>query len=709
MSNIALRLIIFVSLASALRAASPTEQKVLELFESKCAKCHTGDNDPELNAKTDLSTLRKDDTQISAGDPDNSKLYKLVNLPADDKNRMPKSKSNKPLPPLTDEEKQIIATWIKGEGTARAFLSEDYVGRAILDDLKSVPSAKATNFRYLTLANIYNEREPGGNSAFSDEEMEHCRTGVTKLMNSISMKTQIIPVVPVDANKIVLRINLPDYDFSPALWARVASAYPYLVRRNLPAIAEAERTLNVWPVMRADYFVFVFAQPPMYHEALGIPGGTGGRGADIALEAKLGLSYESAIKAPEAVRAGFQHSQVSMGNRLIERLPRPEGHYYWKSYDFDPNRQNERGADVFRSPLGPANAGLTAHSDLKFAQDGGEIVFSLPNHLQGYMLINASGKRLDEGPVNVVTDRSPESRGGRIINGISCIRCHAEGLYMAGVHDEMLAATKNLDLDGTDRATIERLHNQAKLETHLKADAARYAQAVAQCGPSGKPETINLLYHHFSKSLNAGQIAGELGYDKGELADELASAKDPEVKTIGTKFQSHTPVPRIDFEKAFPTIIASLSLGSVSAHDRIQFTEFGGNLDLQATQKNEGGGGVTVRAPIKNRDVRSIDAAEPDKDDASPNDLGIKVTRHAPGSRGVEAITEAPRKVIRINPDGTIDRAPGTPPADASDAGKTTTNEGKPGRKVIKIDTPKPGEDDFNTQQVPAPKVKPNP
>lgn len=714
MSPPAIHLILLSLLAATLHAQSPLEQMTLELFESKCSKCHKDDEEPELSARTDLAALRRNDKHVRAGDAANSPLYKLVTLPHDDKKRMPKSKASKPLPPLNDEEKQLLADWIQGAGTpvaSRAFLNDDYVGKAILDDLRSVPTAQAAGFRYLSLANVYNERDSAGRPAVSDEEMEHCRTGVTKLMNSLSMKPKITPVTPIDANKIVLRISLQDYDFSPSLWSRVISAYPYLVRSNLASITEAEGILGVWPVMRADYFVFAFAQPPLYHEALGIPGGTGGRGADVALEAKLGIAYDKAILEPDAQRAGFQHSRVSQGNRLIERLPRPDGHYYWKSYDFDPNRQNERGADVFRSPLGPSNAALTTHAELKFSHDGGEIVFSLPNRLQGYMLINAFGKRLDEGPVNVVTDKSKDSRGGRIINGISCIRCHADGIFMTGVHDEVLGAVGSIQLDATDRATLERLHNSAKLDSLMKADAAHYAQAVALCGPAGKTETISLLYTHFVNALNPGQLAGELGHDVPGLIEKLAASTDPEISPIVAKFRSNAPVPRIDFEKAFKSMVAVLGLGSVPAHDRLSFTEFGGNLDLSAIQNNESGGGVTVRTPIKNREILTLDAPSQGDGDTTAGGAGFTVKIVPPGSRSGDSTGQRSVHVIRINADGTVAPASTALPAGAATPGTAAPVQapGTPGRKVFKIETPKPGEDDFNTQQVPPPVVKKSP
>src|SRR5262249_59570863 len=89
------------------------------------------------------------------------------------------------------------------------------------------------------------------------------------------------------------------------------------------------------------------------------------------------------IRLERVVRAGFNGSGVSRNNRLIERHE-AGGVVYWKSYDFASNtgRQN-----LFARPLGPGGEGVRP--------DGGEIIFNLPNGLQGHVLTDAQGRRLD--------------------------------------------------------------------------------------------------------------------------------------------------------------------------------------------------------------------------------------------------------------------------------------------------------------------------
>ena len=130
-------------------------------------------------------------------------------------------------------------------------------------------------------------------------------------------------------------------------------------------------------------------------------------------------------------RAGFAKSFVSSQNRLVERHDALYG-AYWKSYDFKPN---SAVAKLTRYPLGPLllfdNDGKKVkndYADQAFAHDGGEIIFNLPNGLQGYFLVDGRGHRLDKGPTAIVSD--PRRPDRAVENGISCMSCHAQGIIV---------------------------------------------------------------------------------------------------------------------------------------------------------------------------------------------------------------------------------------------------------------------------------------
>ena len=106
------------------------------------------------------------------------------------------------------------------------------------------------------------------------------------------------------------------------------------------------------------------------------------------------------------VRAGFLrgNSGVSnFANRLIERHAlwddrgRPNGRAYWKSYDFKQAAPGTPG-ELVSHPLGPVGSGLSKGDRFAFKHDGGEVIFHLPNGLQGYLLTTADGKLLGRAP-----------------------------------------------------------------------------------------------------------------------------------------------------------------------------------------------------------------------------------------------------------------------------------------------------------------------
>ena len=121
------------------------------------------------------------------------------------------------------------------------------------------------------------------------------------------------------------------------------------------------------------------------------------------VELCLALHSTFNFRRDRLARAGLSRSGVAVqANRLLERHEAAYG-AYWKSYDF---RSGAGRGNLVRFPLGPANL-FQRHpfAEQAFVQDGGEIIFHLPNGLQGYMLVNGKEERINEGPADVVRDR----------------------------------------------------------------------------------------------------------------------------------------------------------------------------------------------------------------------------------------------------------------------------------------------------------------
>ena len=683
-------------------AAVEPDRQLLDLLENRCADCHHDDQEPELSKATILSDLRNNPKYVSAGAPENSPLFKSLMLPVRDKKRMPKSTAKAPRDPLPPHEIEIVRKWIAGPdpgsaASARPFITDGTVAQWIEKDLAASRDKLGAKpeFRYLSLTNLYNETRNG--QPLNDEAaMKAFEAGVNKLLNSLSWKEEIYLATPIDPHRTVLRIDLGAIGLSPALWKRIALSYPYRVDRTGSTLETLTRSTGTLPVMRADYFAFICSQPPIYHEAMRLPGETHALDADLELEKnRLGIVSTRDIQKPEVVRAGFQKSGVSQGNRLIERFPRPNGEYYWRSYDFNPDRQNRRGGDLFKAPLGPIRASLTKNPDLAFSHDGGELIFSLPNGLQGYMLVDAKGARLDEAPLNVVTDKS--RKDSRIVNGISCIRCHNAGVFTAGFKDEVLEASKHLDLAPEDRRTVARLHDQSRLETFFASDAARFETALEKCGTStGTEEPVGRLYYHFRNDLEIGQLAAEINTAAPEAMSILEESKVGEIEAVLAKFKSGTPVPRPDFERAFPMMVRTLGLGTVPPTDPIAYVEFGNNIDVTKTNTGEGTAGLTVTgAPDKKQKPIRIGRPGEDEDADPPDPAGgsIKVLPGKP--------TGAARKPVRIVEDGAAQPESATRGSD----GKPAPSPNPPRATPKRVKLP-----DYNDETKPAtPAEKPTP
>ncbi len=134
------------------------------------------------------------------------------------------------------------------------------------------------------------------------------------------------------------------------------------------------------------------------------------------------------------------------GSRMLERHPALFG-AYWKSYDFTRKNIDQ---DVLRKPLGPPGV-LSKEIGGKsvFQHDGGEIIFNLPNGLQGYLLVNDRDERLVFGPPSLVSDGSKALGNAQIINGVSCMFCHVNGM-IRGFQDEVRFGAKGLPTASRD-------------------------------------------------------------------------------------------------------------------------------------------------------------------------------------------------------------------------------------------------------------------
>src|SRR5262249_43226919 len=146
-----------------------------------------------------------------------------------------------------------------------------------------------------------------------------------------------------------------------------------------------------------------------------------------------------------------------------------------------------------------------------FRPAGGEIIFNLPNGLQGYMLTDADGRRIDRGPLNVVSD--PKQRDKAVVTGISCMSCHVRGIIPK---DDQIRpfVVKKSDLFEVDerKKILELYHPREQFRKLLQEDAERFAQAVKLTGAHvSATDPIVALASRYEEDLNLALAAAEVG------------------------------------------------------------------------------------------------------------------------------------------------------------------------------------------------------
>jgi mono/diheme cytochrome c family protein len=510
------------------------------ILRTHCHACHgrDGKNEGGVNYVTDLKSLvarRK----IVPREPAKSRLYRRI-IDADD-----------PMPPESEkvrpsrEDIAALKRWIEAGAPdvesplpQRAFISEDEIIQAIDDDLQKISERQRRFMRFITITHLYN-------AGLSDEQLQTYRHGLSKLLNSLSWARQIVVPQPIDAAKTVLRIDLRHYQWSAERWSALLAAYPYGVIYAAPrAKAVYQATGGELPYVRGDWFVFAASQPPLYHELLQLPD------TDADLERVPRVETATNIRQEQVARAGFNSSGVSRNNRLIERHESPYG-AYWKSYDFAGNAGRK---NLFAHPLGPGN------DDASFEHDGGELIFNLPNGLQGYLLTDARGKRLDRGPTAIVSDERQPDRA--VVNGVSCMSCHAKGMISKTdqVREHVLKNSNAFDKETLE--TVRAIYPPKEaFDRLLKQDADRFARAVEKTGAHlSKTEPIAALALRFTQELDLPLAAAEAGLTVADFLKGLARSADL-ARQLGPLRTEGGTIQRDVFVAAFPQIVRQLHGG----------------------------------------------------------------------------------------------------------------------------------------------------
>jgi serine/threonine-protein kinase len=499
--------------------------KARDILKKNCEKCHGDSATAGVNVLDHKGLLAG---AVVAGKADASPLFQRIT--ATDSNVMPPADE---ALPLSAEEIAIVKQWITAGAAefpaldkeiGERGIGEEQILAFILQDVRRLPIADRKHARYFSITHRMN-------AGASKEELELERDALAKTINHLSWQPKLVKLIPVGTTRTIFRIDLRTLGWDKQPYKQVKGGkvvgnstlnifdlalleYPYgrvghaSITNSLLVKEFLNHANQVRPIayIRSDWFVSTVTLPPLYEDFLQLP-----RKLED-LEKLIGVDSKANIDNFKVIRAGSGVSGVSAHNRVIERHASKYG-WYWKSYDF----QSSLGRDnIFKEPV-----------DLKPA--GGEMIFALPNGLQGYMITDNVGNRIDFAPTSIVVDKNAADKTVR--NGLSCMRCHNEGMidYADKVRPTFIgvggAAEAGMAVD-----TVLKLYpEQSKISEVIKQDGERFMAAMEELlgKPQGQKEPITLISERFLDSrLRRSDAGSELGMpDSKRLQNDILSIR----------------------------------------------------------------------------------------------------------------------------------------------------------------------------------------
>ena len=465
-------------------------QEAYLIFQQNCLNCH-GEHGAFTENLIIEHTALIDTGAVVPGSPIDSELYRRL-LDKDPTKRMPLGTD-----PLSVEAIVAIGKWIQAGAPDWnvehdvTFISTHAMLTAMQQHLQKLDPFDRPFARYFTMTHLYNAGEtPEARNAY--------KIALAKLVNSLSWGFDIRNPQPIDADETIFYIDLRDYEWDLRdTWTQIENVYPYAIAFDEDAqvrlhtkLADLRETMNCEvPYVYVDWFLATAVLPPLYHNILDLP--ETDRELERDLEVDVLRNLQSA-PGRRVWRAGTNNSGVSNHNRVVERHTSRYG-AYWKSYDFAGSVGTQ---NIFTHPL-------------SFEQDGGEVIFNLPNGLQAYYISDAAGNRIDVAPTNIVSN--PAASDPAVHNGLSCIGCHTEG--MKTFEDEVRSVVQQTKTPGYDKDHALRLYVvQETMDTLLEEDTERYRRALEQTGGIfGGIEPVHRFYEAYHGSVDAASAAAAVG------------------------------------------------------------------------------------------------------------------------------------------------------------------------------------------------------
>ena len=489
--------------SSTVFAQQDLAQQAYAVLQQNCLTCHGPAGAFRETLLLDHTALLETGAVVP-GKPIASELYTRLRE-KDPIKRMPFGQ-----PQLADAAILAIERWIQAgapdwnpsPNPNSSFITYNAMLTTIQRHVESLDPFDRPFARYFTLTHLYNAEE-------SPETLNIYRMALSKLINSLSWRADIINPYPIDPAKTIFYVSLFEYEWDDdAVWTQLEEIYPYRLEFDADTQAGLSRKLATLreemdcevPFVQVDWFLATASLPPLYHDILGLPE------TDRELEQELDVDVArniTLLPGRRVWRAGFNDSGPSKHNRVVERHRSRYG-AYWKSYDF----------------AGSAGVRHIFTHPLSFEHDGGEVIFNLPNGLQGYYISDGLGNRIDAAPLSIVSNEGASDKVVR--NGLSCIGCHTEG--MKTFTDTVRSVVEQTRNPTYDRDHALRLYvEQEDMDEHVNEDTERYKVALEKTGNvfGGIIEPVSYASEAFQGPLDASHAAAAIGMERDAFLQKI--------------------------------------------------------------------------------------------------------------------------------------------------------------------------------------------
>jgi hypothetical protein len=364
------------------------------------------------------------------------------------------------------------------------FSDSDQVLQLAASDVRTIDADDQAFVRYFSLVNRANVL--GCGSALNPE-----RTALSKLVNSLSLDTVVRQPLAIDVNETLYRIDLRDYawdrpiavageQFSDA-WEAMVAANPYALELDGDDADDLKSdTGTAVPVVFSNSFAASAPVGALYYALLDVP-----ESIDAFISNDLAIDLTQNLRDQKMLRAG----RIAGGRGVLSERDdiQVRAGSLWQISDFG------SASDLLEDPLGsPAG--------------NRELVFSLPNGLNGYALATANGARLDDSGV-----------------AIENIRRHARGVDAEDdVRDAVLANASNFS--SAERDAILSIYPGAEVLTQIvENDRSTYAASLRSLGLDiNAPEPVSASVDAFEADLDLAAVAADLLVTPQQLESNLA-------------------------------------------------------------------------------------------------------------------------------------------------------------------------------------------